>query len=59
MVFQNKLNVSFAGYFHYYPLATVLGCTAEARPTFYCDGSFTTFGAGGYEVLISGTWVTF
>ncbi|XP_035817718.1 uncharacterized protein [Zea mays] len=48
-----------AGYFHYYPLATVLGCTAEARSTVYCDGSFTTFGAGGYEVLISGAWVTF
>jgi hypothetical protein len=29
-----------------------LGCTKEARTTFYGDGSFTTFGEGGYEVLI-------
>jgi hypothetical protein len=58
MVFQKKINMS--------PLQVIFTTTHSLRSWvvlhrheqhFYGDGSFTSFGAGGYEVLVLGTWV--
>jgi hypothetical protein len=57
LIFENKISISFAGYFYCSPEASRMGCATEAGLMQFFGNGYATFDSSGQGVFFPGAWL--